>query len=71
MYQGGSTFLPLRVNMAGVIPIIFAISILLFPVQIAEYFPTSTIEWVASVANCIVNTLGQRRPAVRELCTSC
>ena len=31
MYQGGSTFLPLRVNQAGVIPIIFAISILLLP----------------------------------------
>src|SRR6476659_2898377 len=31
MYQGGQTFLPLRVNQAGVIPIIFAISILLFP----------------------------------------
>ena len=35
MYQGGQTFLPLRVNQAGVIPIIFAISILLFPTQIA------------------------------------
>ena len=41
MYQGGSTFLPLRVNQAGVIPIIFAISILLFPAQIASYFTTS------------------------------
>src|ERR1035437_1229032 len=37
IYQGGSTFLPLRVNMSGVIPIIFSISILLFPVQIAYY----------------------------------
>jgi preprotein translocase subunit SecY len=37
MYQGGQTFLPLRVNQAGVIPIIFAISILLFPQQIASY----------------------------------
>ena len=36
IYQGGSTFLPLRVNMSGVIPIIFAISILLFPLQIAH-----------------------------------
>ena len=41
MYQGGQTFLPLRVNQAGVIPIIFAVSILLFPVQIAGYFTTS------------------------------
>jgi len=38
MYQGGATFLPLRVNQAGVIPIIFAVSILLFPTQIASYF---------------------------------
>ena len=38
MYQGGTTFLPLRVNQAGVIPIIFAVSILLFPTQIAGYF---------------------------------
>ena len=41
MYQGGPTFLPLRVNQAGVIPIIFAISILLFPAQIATYFTNS------------------------------
>ena len=40
MYQGGATFLPLRVNQAGVIPIIFAVSILLFPTQIASYFQT-------------------------------
>ena len=40
MYQGGATFLPLRVNQAGVIPIIFAVSILLFPSQIASYFQT-------------------------------
>ena len=41
MYQGGATFLPLRVNQAGVIPIIFAVSILLFPVQLATYFSAS------------------------------
>ena len=43
MYQGGQTFLPLRVNQAGVIPIIFAVSILLFPGQIATYFTTSDV----------------------------
>ena len=47
MYQGGQTFLPLRVNQAGVIPIIFAVSILLFPVQLASYFTASEIEIVA------------------------
>jgi preprotein translocase subunit SecY len=40
MYGGTSTYLPLSVNPAGVIPIIFAISILLFPGMIASYFGT-------------------------------
>jgi preprotein translocase subunit SecY len=57
IYQGGSTFLPLRVNMAGVIPIIFAISILLFPYQIATYFTASTVQWVQDVSNGIVSWL--------------
>ena len=47
MYQGGQTFLPLRVNQAGVIPIIFAVSILLFPQQLASYFTGSEITIVA------------------------
>jgi preprotein translocase subunit SecY len=62
IYQGGSTFLPLRVNMSGVIPIIFSISILLFPVQIAYYFSASTIQWVASASSWIISTLGQGGP---------
>ncbi len=55
MYQGGQTFLPLRVNQAGVIPIIFAVSILLFPSQIAQYFTTSDIDIVQNIAQGIVN----------------
>src|SRR4249919_3996772 len=39
MTAGGSTYMPLRVNMAGVIPIIFAAAILAFPPTIAQYFP--------------------------------
>jgi preprotein translocase subunit SecY len=54
MYQGGQTFLPLRVNQAGVIPIIFAVSILLFPVQLASYFTASQITIVADIANAVV-----------------
>ena len=54
MYQGGQTFLPLRVNQAGVIPIIFAVSILLFPVQLAQYFTSSQISVVKDIANGIV-----------------
>jgi preprotein translocase subunit SecY len=41
MTTGGSTYLPLRVNMAGVIPIIFAAAILAFPPTIAQYFPAT------------------------------
>ena len=50
MYQGGQTFLPLRVNLAGVIPIIFAISILQFPAQLALYFTASPVQVVQDVA---------------------
>ena len=37
MNQGGTTYLPLKVNMAGVIPIIFASSLLLFPVVLGQF----------------------------------
>ena len=57
MYQGGQTFLPLRVNQAGVIPIIFAVSILLFPSQIASYF-TSSPGLVGEIAVGVVSWLG-------------
>jgi preprotein translocase subunit SecY len=53
MYQGGQTFLPLRVNLAGVIPIIFAISILQFPAQLALYFSFSDVQGVRDIANAI------------------
>ena len=62
MYQGGQTFLPLRVNQAGVIPIIFAISILLFPQQIASYFTSSQIQIVADIATGIVNFFNPSSP---------
>jgi preprotein translocase subunit SecY len=58
MYQGGATFLPLRVNQAGVIPIIFAVSILLFPVQMATYFSVSG-GIVEDIANVIIAALDQ------------
>jgi preprotein translocase subunit SecY len=45
MTAGGSTYLPLRVNMAGVIPVIFAAAMLAFPATIAQYFP-STQEFI-------------------------
>ena len=60
MYQGGATFLPLRVNQAGVIPIIFAISILLFPVQLARYFQASDAGFIKDVSSGIIQLLDQQ-----------
>lgn len=51
LYGGVDTHLPLRVNQAGVIPIIFAISLLLFPPFLAEFFKNAQTDWIASVAN--------------------
>jgi preprotein translocase subunit SecY len=39
MTAGGSTYMPLRVNMAGVIPVIFAAAIMAFPPTIGQFFP--------------------------------
>src|SRR5439155_1025738 len=52
-------FLPLRVNQAGVIPIIFALSILIFPAQLAAYFQNSSIGFVAEISRGIVAFLDQ------------
>ncbi len=46
VYGGTSTHLPLRVNMAGVIPIIFAISVVLFPPMIAQFFIHARTAWI-------------------------
>jgi preprotein translocase subunit SecY len=45
VYQGRSSHLPLRVNQAGVIPIIFAISIMFFPVIIGNFLATAASPW--------------------------
>jgi preprotein translocase subunit SecY len=47
MTTGGSTYMPLRVNMAGVIPVIFAAAIMAFPPTIGSFFP-QTQEFVNS-----------------------
>ncbi|MBN2373477.1 preprotein translocase subunit SecY [bacterium] len=59
MYGGQSTYIPLRVNTAGVIPIIFAASIIMFPATIARFI---NHPWMNAIANwlspgAILNTL--------------
>jgi preprotein translocase subunit SecY len=53
MVGGQSTHVPLRVNSAGMIPLIFASSMLIFPSTIASYLVNSSATWVAAVANFI------------------
>lgn len=53
VYGGVSTYLPMRVNNAGVIPIIFALSILLFPGMVANFLSTSGNVLVAKFATLV------------------
>ena len=60
MYGGFSTHLPLRVNQAGVIPIIFAVSILLLPQMVANVLININVGIVQSIAHILksfINTL--------------
>ncbi len=52
MMQGASSFLPLKVNSAGVIPPIFASSILMFPATLANFMPQSAA--VSNIVNALV-----------------
>jgi preprotein translocase subunit SecY len=52
--QQGQSHIPLRVNMAGMIPLIFAFSIMIMPATIASYF-TSNANWTGSVARWFVD----------------
>ncbi|HQO10962.1 MAG TPA: preprotein translocase subunit SecY [bacterium] len=53
-FGGTSTHLPLRVNMAGVIPIIFAISVVLFPPMIAQFFLHARTAWIANFSAKVI-----------------
>jgi len=54
VYGGVDTYLPMRVNQAGVIPIIFAISLILFPSIVAQLFLRSNVGAIRSAAEFIV-----------------
>lgn len=60
MYGGTSTYLPIRVNNAGVMPIIFAISIILFPQMIASFVASYTGGTMQVVANSIKDLLANQ-----------
>src|SRR3989338_10155822 len=56
-FGGSSTYLPLRLNQAGVIPIIFALSFLLIPQMFASFFQTSSVALLANISNWMLGVL--------------
>ncbi len=57
VYGGGSSYLPLRINQAGVIPIIFALSILLFPQMILQFLQNSSHVLVQTLSTKVLAIL--------------
>lgn len=57
VYGGGSSYLPLRINQAGVIPIIFALSILLFPQMILKFLQGVSNTTIQSISTTALNIL--------------
>lgn len=62
MYQTASNFLPLRLNQAGVIPIIFAVSFVLFPQLIGNYLQYSPNTIVKSISQFLVSAFNPQGP---------
>jgi preprotein translocase subunit SecY len=62
MYAGQSTHLPFKINMSGVIPPIFASSLLLFPATIASFLGGNSDTWYANVAQDVAAALGFGQP---------
>lgn len=60
MYGGASTHLPLRVNQAGVIPIIFALSIMLFPGVLANFLVGVRVELISRLAQMVVDAFADQ-----------
>ena len=59
VYGGQSTYLPLKVNSGGVLPIIFAVSLLYFPIQIATFIPQlhGLTTWFSSRTSLVFNVI--------------
>ncbi len=53
IYGGQSTHIPLQVNSAGMVPLIFAVSILLLPGVVASYLVDSSVTWLARTAQTV------------------
>ncbi len=60
MYGGVTSYLPLKVNQAGVIPIIFAVSILLFPQLLAQLIAVFSVDLSVSMQNAVSTFLNNQ-----------
>ena len=60
--QSGATYLPLRINSAGMIPLIFAFSIVILPGTIATYLGATDTGWLRDTANFFADILVPSRP---------
>ncbi len=54
-YGGATSYLPMRLLQAGVIPIIFAISVILFPPMVAQFLAKSQAAWLVNAAQFTIN----------------
>lgn len=57
VFGGQSTYIPLKVNQSGVMPIILAVSVMLFPATVAQFIP---VGWVQSLADILSPTMQGR-----------
>lgn len=65
--KGQKSTLPIRVNQAGMIPIIFAISMITFPSVLAQFFSLSSSETLKSIASVITKYLNSSNPGALYL----
>lgn len=60
VYGGVDNYLPIKVNSSGVVPIIFAISMILFPTIIAQFLQQASSQRVKDIGTAIVNFFGNQ-----------
>ena len=64
IYGGMDTYLPLKINTAGVIPIIFALSFMIFPNIVANFFSNARTDFIAAAAKWVGDTFSVSPPTV-------
>jgi len=56
--QGGASHIPLRLNQAGMIPIIFAVSLITFPQVVASFLQNAKSEWLRTASQYVLENFG-------------